>query len=138
MTLSPALRNFAAWRPFVSRSWSSILGRMRTSFSSTTCLMPARLALLPALLVAKLAVVHEAADGRHRVGRHLDQVEATLARHLERIECRDDADLLPFLVDQPDLADADALIDARLDWSCNGGPPVFQLMRSAASADAPL
>src|SRR5690606_41725342 len=36
-TLSPASRNFAACRPLVSKSWSSIFGRIRTSFSSTTC-----------------------------------------------------------------------------------------------------
>lgn len=93
-------------------------------FQFDDMLMTSRLALFPALLVAVLPVVHEPADGWHGIRRHLDQVEPTLARHLKRIECRDDADLLAVLIDQPNLADPDALIDAGLDGSGNSLPPL--------------
>src|SRR5215213_1980082 len=82
------------------------------------------LALFAALLVPKLSVVNEPADGWHRVGRHLDQVETPLAGHLERVKCWNDADLLAVLVDQPDLANPDAFIDPCLDGSGNNLPPL--------------
>ena len=95
------------------------LGPDADLFQLDDMLMTARLPLFAALLVAELAVVHEPADGRHRIWRHLDQIEATLARHLERIECGDDPYLLAVLINQPDLADPDALVDACLDGSGN-------------------
>jgi hypothetical protein len=86
--------------------------------------MAARLALFATLLVPELAIVHEPADGWHRVGRHLDEIESSFARHLERVECWDDADLLAVFVDQPDLANPDALVDPCLDGSGNNLPPL--------------
>src|SRR5918993_501061 len=49
---------------------------------------------------------------------------AGLARHLERVKRGYDTDLLAVLIDQPDLADPDALIDACLDGSGNNLPPL--------------
>src|SRR5215212_6992109 len=100
------------------------LGPDANLFQLDDVLMAARLALFAALLVAELAVVHEPADGWHRVGRHLDQVESPLARHLERVKCWNDADLLAVLIDQPDLANPDALVDPCLDGSGNNLPPL--------------
>jgi hypothetical protein len=93
-------------------------------FQLDNVLVAARLALFAALLVSKLPVVHEPADGWHRVGSHLDEIEPPLARHLQRIECGDNANLLAVLINQPDLADPDALIDAGLDGSGNNLPPL--------------
>src|SRR5215217_1711226 len=73
-------------------------------FQLDDVLMTAGLPLFAALLVSKLAVIHEPTDGWHGVGRHLDQVESPLTRHLERVESWNDADLLAVLIDQPDLA----------------------------------
>ena len=92
-------------------------------FQLDDVLMLAGLALLAALFVAVLAVVHEPADRRHGIWRNLDQVEPALARHLERIECRDDAHLLAVFIDEPDLADPDALVDAGLNGSGYSVPP---------------
>jgi hypothetical protein len=100
------------------------LGPNADLFQLDDVLMTAGLALLAALLVSVLAVVHEPADRRHGIRRYLDQVEPTLARHLERIECRNDADLLAVLIDEPDLADPDTLVDAGLDGSGNNLPPL--------------
>ncbi len=93
-------------------------------FQLDDVLMAAGLALLAALLVSKLAVVHEPADGWHRIGSHLDQIEPPLARHLERFKRWNDTDLLAILIDQPDLANPDALVDPCLDGSGNNLPPL--------------
>jgi hypothetical protein len=100
------------------------LGPDADFFQLDDVLVAAGLALFAALLVSKLTVVHEPADGRHRVGRYLDQVESPLARHLERVKCWNDADLLAVLIDQPDLTNPDALIDPCLDGSGNNLPPL--------------
>ena len=100
------------------------LGPDANFFQLDNMLVAAGLALFSALLVSELTVVHEPADRWHGVWRHLDQVEPTLARHLKRIECRDDPNLLAVLIDQPDLADPDALIAAGLDGSGNNLPPL--------------
>jgi hypothetical protein len=50
--------------------------------------------------------------------------EAPLAGHLERVKCWNDADLLAVLIDQPDLANPDALVDPCLDGSGNNLPPL--------------
>jgi hypothetical protein len=93
------------------------LGPDADLFQLDDVLVASRLTLFAALLVPKLAVVHEPADGWHRIGSHLDEIEPPLARHLKRIECGDNANLLAVLINQPDLADPDALIDAGLDGS---------------------
>ena len=100
------------------------LGPDADLFQFDDVLMAAGLALFAALLVPELAVVHEPADGWHRIGSHLDEIEPPLARHLERVKRWNDTDLLAILVDQPDLADPDALIDACLDGSGNNLPPL--------------
>jgi hypothetical protein len=100
------------------------LGPDTDLFQLDNVLMAAGLALFAALLVAKLAEVHEPADGWHGVGRHLDKIEPSLTRHLERVKRWNDTDLLAILIDQPDLANPDALIDACLDGSGNNLPPL--------------
>src|SRR5580765_1682008 len=75
-------------------------------------LMLLGLALLFFLLVQEFPVVHDAADGRLRGGRDLNQVQIFLAGHLERFERRQDADLISFVVNHPDFAGAYAVVGA--------------------------
>src|SRR5215207_8363451 len=63
------------------------------------------------LLVLVLRVIEHAADRRRRLGRHLDQVEVALTRVLEGLRGRNDAYLLPVLVDQAHLGNPDPLVD---------------------------
>jgi hypothetical protein len=100
------------------------LGPDADLFQLDNVLMTAGLTLFAALLVSKLPVVHEPADGWHRIGSHLDEIEPPLSRHLKRIESGDNANLLAVLINQPDFADPDALIDAGLDRSGNNLPPL--------------
>ena len=74
-------------------------------------LVLARQLLLLLLVVAVLAVIHDAADGRIRVRGHLDEVEVLGPRVLQSFVARLDADLRPIVVDQPHLRYADRLID---------------------------
>ncbi len=41
-------------------------------FQLDNVLIPARLTIFPALLIAKLAVIHQSTDRRHGIRRHLD------------------------------------------------------------------
>ena len=82
------------------------------------------LTLFPALFVTEFSVIHEPAHRWHRVGRNLDEIEAAVTRHLECLERGNDAYLLALLIDQPNLADPDALVDAGLDRSGNNLPPL--------------
>jgi hypothetical protein len=100
------------------------LGPDTDFFQLDDVLMAAGLAFFATLLVPKLAVVHEPADGWHRVGRHLDQIESPLTRHLKCVKSWNDADLLAVLIDQPDLANPDTLVDPCLDGSGNNLPPL--------------
>lgn len=86
-------------------------------------LVAPRFPFLTALLVPELPVVHQSADRRDRVGRHLDEIQASLARHVKRLTSLHDSDLRAFLVNQPDFANANALIHASLNWSCYVVPP---------------
>src|SRR5262249_13027894 len=54
---------------------------------------------------------HDLADGGPLLRGDLDEVEVGLARHLQRLGGRDQAELLPLGADQPDGADADLLVD---------------------------
>ena len=63
------------------------------------------------LLVLVLRVVQDAADGRLGLGGDLDEVELLALRVAQRLLGRHDADLLAGLVDEPDLGNADALVD---------------------------
>ncbi|HYI25288.1 MAG TPA: hypothetical protein VD767_07755 [Thermomicrobiales bacterium] len=87
-----------------------------------------RLTFLPTLLVPELAVVHQPAHRRRRVWRHLNQIEPSFTRHVERLTGRDDPDLLTFFVNQSYLAYPDSFVYAGLRRSGNSLPPepVFQ------------
>ena len=74
-------------------------------------LVLARGLLLLDLLVLVLRVVQDAADGRLGVGRDLDQVEVALLRLAQGLVGAHDPHLLAVLVDEPDLGNADALVD---------------------------
>src|SRR4029079_1661083 len=63
------------------------------------------------LLVAPLAVVHDARHGRVGLFRHLDEIEILRVRVLERLFRVLDPDLLPVLADEPHPRYADLLVD---------------------------
>jgi hypothetical protein len=65
------------------------------------------------LLILVLPVVHDPADGRHRRGRDLHQVETFLSGDGERLGRRHDAELLAGVVDYANFPDADAFVDAK-------------------------
>jgi hypothetical protein len=60
--------------------------------------------------VAVFAEIHEAADRRHGVGRNFHEVHAVLAREVDGVGQRHDAELLPS-PDDPDFAGADFAVD---------------------------
>ena len=76
--------------------------------------MLARLLELLGLLVLVLGVVEHAADGRARVGGHLDQIEVALLGEAQGVGRLEHPHLVALVVDQPDLGHADALVDPRL------------------------
>src|SRR5262249_49221821 len=95
-----------------------------------------RLVGLLRLLVLELPVVHDAADGRHGLGRDLAEVEPSVFRHTQRLVRRHDAELAVVIRDDADLRHANATVDAvrvlgrrSLRWSRNG---VFSVESSAA------
>ena len=92
-------------------------------FQLDNMLILARFPLFPALLVTELAVIHQAADGRHCVRCDFNEIQSTLPRHLQRIARGDHANLLAFFINQPHLSDANALVDTGLHWSGYGWPP---------------
>ena len=80
------------------------------------------------LLVEEAAVILDAADGRNRVGRNLDQVEAALAGDFERLKGGQNAQLFAVFVDDADFARANPVVDAdkglcRTFVECDGTPP---------------
>ena len=62
--------------------------------------------------VAELAEVHEPADGRHGVGRNLDEIHGVLPREVDRVGELDDAELLVIHADDADFAGTDFSVDA--------------------------
>jgi hypothetical protein len=62
--------------------------------------------------VEELAVILNAANGGDGGRRDFHQVEATFAGDLQRFEGWEDAELLAFFVDDPNLASANTLIDS--------------------------
>src|SRR5215472_12752977 len=70
-----------------------------------------------ALFVLEFAEVGETADGRDRVRRDLDEVDAALAREREGLEGRHDSQLSAVVRDDADLWCTDLLIDAQ--WLAN-------------------
>ena len=77
-------------------------------------LMDVGFVLFLLLLVFELAEVHDPADGRLLVGRHLDQIETRLAGDGECFLRGDDAKLATVGADDPDRSDPNLLIDAML------------------------
>jgi hypothetical protein len=73
-----------------------------------------RLVVLLLLLVLELAEVHDPADGRLLVRRHLDEVEARLPRQVQGLVRGDDAQLGAVGPDHADRSDPDLVVDAVL------------------------
>ena len=67
------------------------------------------------LLIKIAPVVLDAADGRHRVRRHLYQVQATFASDLQRLKGRQNSKLLTIFVNDADFSCANAFVDAIKD-----------------------
>src|SRR5690606_16516527 len=74
----------------------------------------ARLALALALFVAELAVVHQAAHRRARVGCDFNQVQVPFLGHGQSLVGRQNAQLLAVLIDDPHLADADLMVNPKV------------------------
>ncbi len=75
------------------------------------------------LLETILAVIHDAANGRLRIGSNLDQVEIALVGELLRIARRHNAELFAVVTDHADFRVADLLIDLRFFRSDVNTPP---------------
>ncbi len=70
-------------------------------------------ALLLSALVDALAVIDDSTDRRLRVRRNLDEIQVAVLREAQRFERRHHADLLPGIVDDPDLFCPNGLIDPK-------------------------
>jgi hypothetical protein len=68
------------------------------------------LALFLFLLVQVFPVIHDAAHGRLRGGRNLDQIQVLAAGQLKRFKRRHDANLFAFVSDHANFAGTDAVI----------------------------
>src|SRR5207247_2300568 len=88
------------------------------------------------LRVAELAEVHDAADGRVRGGRDLDQVELLLLRQAERVLRRHDAELRPVGADDAHLARPDLHVHAGLVLDLGYVPPPGMRAWAAGQASA--
>ena len=80
------------------------------------------------LLIEEAAVVLNAADGRDRIGRNLDQIQAALAGDLQGLERGQNAHLFAVFVDDADFPRANAVVDTNKGLSrtfveCDGAPP---------------
>ena len=64
------------------------------------------------LLVEKLSVILDLANGRDSIGRDFDEVERALARNLQGIKWGHNAKLFTVFVDDADFASANAVIGA--------------------------
>jgi len=71
------------------------------------------LTLLLRLLVLEAAIVEQLADRWDSVRRDLDQIEIALACHLQGLSDRDDAELRPIFVDEPNFRNPDGTVGAR-------------------------
>src|SRR5215472_4194622 len=65
------------------------------------------------LLVEELAVIHELADRRHRVGRDFHDIQARIPRGLHRVKQRHYTQLISRFVDYTDFPGATALVDSK-------------------------
>src|SRR5438067_2169079 len=64
------------------------------------------------LRVFERAVIEQLADRRDGIRRDLDQIEITLACHLQRLRDRDDTELRPIFVDEPNFRNPDGTVGA--------------------------
>jgi len=64
------------------------------------------------LLILELAIVHQAANGRLRSRRDLDQVDVLFFCQTQRVEQLDDAERFSLNPGQPDFRCADLAVDA--------------------------
>src|SRR5436309_1890564 len=71
------------------------------------------------LLVLELPVVHDLADGRIRVGRHLDEIKPGRLRLSQRLFPRHDPDLRTVGSDQSDLRCPYPFVDPAIDRALN-------------------
>ncbi len=65
-------------------------------------------------LVLVLTIVEEADDGRGGHGSDLDEVETAILRHGECLGCGHDTQLVPVLIDDPNIRYPDHLVDAQV------------------------
>ena len=72
---------------------------------------------------AILAVVHDLADGRFRIGRDLDKIEVAAFGDLQRLGAGHDAELLAVVSDETDLLVADRIVDLQFFDSDGQTPP---------------
>jgi hypothetical protein len=72
------------------------------------------------LLELELAEIHDLAHGRLLEGGHLDKIQQRFAGHFQGLRGWHDADLLSGGTDQPDLADANLLVDPLMILSVGG------------------
>src|SRR5438128_676780 len=97
----------------------------------------ARLLRLLLLRIAELSEVHDAADGRVRGGRDLDQVELLLLRQAERLLRRHDAELRAVGADDAHLARPDLRVDPCLVLDLGyGTPPGMRAWAAVAATNA--
>ncbi len=90
-------------------------------FQLNDFLMLASLTLLLRLLVLEATVVEQATDRRDDVGSDFDEIQVSGLGQLERLVGGHHPELLAVLVDDPDLTDANSLVNAEL--SANGPTP---------------
>ncbi|MDF9794407.1 hypothetical protein M2440_005108 [Methylorubrum extorquens] len=106
----------------------------------------AGLVLLLLFVEAEAPVIKELADGRDRIRRDFDEVEADLLSHGQRVEEGHDTPVLPILVDELDVADAayvpvcarPVLLRGRhgSHWSANGSVLLYQRQNGSLRATA--
>src|SRR5215470_14949379 len=100
-------------------------------------LLLARFLEPPGLRVLVLAVVHDTADRRRRVRRHLHQIELLLARGLEGRRDGQDAELRAVGADDADFPDADAFVDTDvLGLTDRRGSSLVRVVRAAGRRGA--
>ena len=75
-------------------------------------LMFARLALAPRLFVDEFSIVHNPANRGSGIRCNFHEIKAGLSGHVNGFVCRDDAAVITFIIDQPDLARSNTVIDA--------------------------
>ena len=75
------------------------------------------------LLITELAVIHQAADRRHRIGRNLDEINVRVLCHAKGFGRADNTDLGAIDAGQSDLRNSDLTIDPMLSILSYGSSP---------------